>query len=49
MEGDKKAHPVGEVHFHPEDTDILGTSVRGVDAVSEDTVNRGHFWREREG
>lgn len=49
-EGVKKAYPVGEIHFHSKDTDILGTSLRGVengavdlDTVSEDTVSGGHF------
>ena len=41
----KTAHPVGEVHFHGQDADILGTGLRvvvGSDAVSVDTVSSGH-------
>lgn len=48
----KKTHPVGEVHFHGEDADILGARLRGVgsdavcvDTVCVDTVESGHFER----
>ena len=50
--GVKKAHPVGEIHFHGKDTDILRTNIGGaidVDTVSEDTVNGGHDCCEGEG
>ena len=50
-----KTHSVGKVHFHGEDTDILGAGLRGVgsdavcvDTVCVDTVDGGHFERERE-
>jgi len=49
--GSKKAHSVGEVHFHGQDADILGAGLRGVgsSAVGVDAVGGGHFEGDREG
>jgi len=55
-----KTHSVGEVHFHGEDTNILGAGLRGmgsdavcvdticVGTVCVDTVDGRHFERERD-
>ena len=43
MGGVGEAHPVGEVHFHSKDTDILWTRIGRT--VKLDTVGGGHFWK----
>ena len=45
-----RAHSVGEVHLHSQDTNILRAGLGGVDgrAVGVDTVGSGHFGREIE-
>ena len=44
------AHPVGEIHFHGQDADILWAGIRrmGSDAVGVDTVESRHFRRMKE-
>lgn len=45
-----RAHPVGEIHFHGQDADILRAGIRrvGSDAVGMDTVESRHFRRVKE-